>query len=423
MSPTYKIDGRFILKGKLAEGGMGTVYLAYDKKTREYVVIKYPKFTGKIATDKINIKKLTVERNILKKIKHPYIPPLIYYREISQNDKIVKLQPYLHRLLDNDLQSFVLYIAIKYINGVPLKNIFYNKPGNMELIKKIYPTILEAVEYIHYKNIIHRDIKPKNILVKDNTGYLIDFGTAKYFYEQYHEKIYSPGGYTAPEQLKFNSNQQSDIWSLGAVLFFMVTGKDPIIALPGYPDVIAPPNLSSIIPHDTPEEIVEVITTAMHPNPLYRYSSVTEMKLAFLGKQLKLSGPRIILLSKIIPIKGVEEILLGRYPLPAHSTTNAFEERFFIEKTPEGNYYIKIIDPQRWIGRKHARLFLKNNQWYLQDLGSLNKTAIFENGEWKTIWEGRHKPSEPYPLKEKNIIALAYNKRLGPYLTFTFITK
>ena len=80
------------------------------------------------------------------------------------------------------------------------------------------------MSFIHKHNVVCRDIKPRNILVKkSNTVKLIDFGTSRYYYDHpiSNETVISSGGYMAPEQKHFLSTPQSDIWSLGAVLYFL----------------------------------------------------------------------------------------------------------------------------------------------------------------------------------------------------------
>lgn len=137
----------------------------------------------------------------------------------------------------------------------------------MDAVIDIMKQLCDAVSFMHRNNVIHRDIKPKNILVerKSSIVKLIDFGTSRYYYDQpmSNEAVISPGGYTAPEQRRFLSSPQSDIWSLGAVLYFLVTGRDPEYDMPGYPDnVVVPPDPRKYN-EDVDERVVKVIRRAM----------------------------------------------------------------------------------------------------------------------------------------------------------------
>ena len=90
--------------------------------------------------------------------------------------------------------------------------------------------------------------------------------------------------------------------------------------------------------------------------------------------------------------------------------------------TEGGNLYVYIVDEKSYISRLHAELIRRGDGWYIRDLGSLNKTAGLEGGEWRIIHSQYKTPSPPHKLGERALISLGYDEKLGPYLVLTFIS-
>ena len=202
------------IHSQLGRGGMAIVYLAHDNKFDSNVAVKV---LNKEFVHNENIRKrfLAEARNMFK-MSHPNI--------IKVTDLIE----------DGDTVAFVM----EYIEGETLKE-YIDRKGklNDEEIKKIFTQILDAVGYVHEQNLVHRDIKPSNLMIS-NKGVvkLLDFGIAKNTDVKSSE--YTMTGttqymgtpmYMSPEQIKSTKDvtHQTDIYSLGVVLWQMVTGRKP----------------------------------------------------------------------------------------------------------------------------------------------------------------------------------------------------
>jgi len=404
------LGNKYELQKIIGEGGMGIVWLAKDTVSNKIVAIKTPKLTGDPIKDDLNIKKITIEAEVLKNLDHPYI--------VKYFDFFIELQK--------------PYLVIEYVDGEHLERkiknsseVFSEKEA-FEFIKRL----AEAVEHMHGKNIVHRDLKPKNIFLltgKDSEIKVIDFGTAKYYHSQieYGEGIFSPGGYTAPEQVRFMYSPQSDIWSLGGILFFALTGTHPIEVLPGYPHVTSPPLLEKIPRFkDLDPIIIKVIRKAMDPDPIKRYLRAIDMIKDLTGqKDLSelTAKPKLIILGKEIEIE-TERVVIGRLTRSITETASKTLDDKILTLIEQNNLFIYIADEKSYISRLHAELIKKGNEWYIRDLGSLNKTAVLESGEWKIVYNQHKVPSAPHKLSERALISLGYDMKLGPYLVLTFIS-
>ena len=209
-----KIINSYHLQYEIGRGGMATVYLAHDKKFDTNIAIKV---LNKEFVHKDNIRKrfLAEARNMYK-MTHPNI--------IKVTDLID----------DGDTVAFVM----EYVEGETLKEYLERKGKlNDEEIKSLFSQILVAVKYVHEQNLIHRDIKPSNFMLdKRNDVKLMDFGIAKNTDVSNSEYTQTGTGvqmgtpmYMSPEQITETKSvtAQSDIYSLGVVLWQMATGQKP----------------------------------------------------------------------------------------------------------------------------------------------------------------------------------------------------
>lgn len=397
LRPGIKFRDYLVVKG-LGGGGMSNVWLAKRLDTGDLFVVKEPIIKeNDLQSTRLNIEKIRHEAKVLKILRHRNIVNLIDAYEVLRPVSGVSLNP--------------VIIVLEYINGPSLDSYVRNNGPSIDNAIDVMRQLGEAVSFMHKHNVIHRDIKPKNILInKDNfITKLIDFGTSRYYYDQpmSNEAVISPGGYTAPEQRHFLSTPQSDIWSLGAVLYFLVTGRDPEYDMPGYPDnIIAPPDPRRYN-KDVDERIVKVIQRAMNPDMKGRYLTVDEMLYDLLGGKAKAVEAPISLV-----IKGVkydvnsDVIILGR------NDTSSSTEIYY-----SGNEaVIEIYDENKFISKRHCMIFKSGGSWFIKDLGSLNKTAVFRDGQWIKVYRGYKEESPPFKLIDGDIIALAYDDRKGPYL-------
>ena len=199
--------GPYNIISKIASGGMATVYLATHKDSNVKVAIKLLK---EELQDKEKITDRFTQEGLLK-LNHP---------------NIVKV-------LAVGTHSNTPYIVMDYIEGSDLEEVIKKQERlSIEKALKIFTQILQALSYVHSKGIIHRDIKPKNILIdKDGNVKLTDFGIAKSLYS--HIKTATGGylgapAYSSPEQMDGKEvDIRSDIYSLGITLYEMLAGKVP----------------------------------------------------------------------------------------------------------------------------------------------------------------------------------------------------
>jgi serine/threonine protein kinase len=204
----------YIIQRELGQGGMAKVYLAHDNKFDTNVAIK---ILNKEFVFNENIRKrFLAEAKSMFKMSHPNI--------IKVNDLIE----------EGDTVAFVM----EYIEGDTLKD-YLERKGKLsnEEIKDLFTQILNAVAYVHEQYLVHRDIKPSNFMIdKKGTVKLLDFGIAKnlnpdsaeYTMTEQHQ-IMGTVMYMSPEQIKSTKQVTfaADIYSLGVVLWQMVTGQKP----------------------------------------------------------------------------------------------------------------------------------------------------------------------------------------------------
>jgi serine/threonine protein kinase len=205
---------QYKILNELGRGGMATVYLAHDQKFDTNVAIKV---LNKEFVNNENIRKrFLAEAKNMFKMSHPNI--------IKVTDLI-------------DAGDNVAF-AMEYIEGETLKE-YIDRKGKLkdDEVKIIFTQMLEAVGYVHRQNLIHRDIKPSNFMIsKDGSVKLMDFGIAKNTDASSAEYTQTNTGmqmgtpmYMSPEQIKSSKDvgPQTDIYSLGVVLWQMVSGKKP----------------------------------------------------------------------------------------------------------------------------------------------------------------------------------------------------
>ncbi|MCX6170189.1 MAG: serine/threonine-protein kinase [Ignavibacteriales bacterium] len=202
--PGYKI------KEIIRKGGMGEVFLAEDKKLKRKVAIK--SLAPELLRNPELIKRFKQEAIIQAKLLHPNIVTL-FHSIIEQNS---------------------MYIVLEYAPGITLKEEI-QQHGAMEeaRVLNIFQQILAGVGFAHGKGIIHRDLKPSNIMLDaKDTVKIMDFGIAKVLGDKNMTKIGTKLGtlfYMSPEQVRGEENidKRTDIYSLGIVLYEMLTGKLP----------------------------------------------------------------------------------------------------------------------------------------------------------------------------------------------------
>jgi serine/threonine-protein kinase len=256
-------DGRYRIERKLGAGGMADVYLAEDQELGRRVAIKI--LNGRHANDDQFIERFRREAKNAAALNHPNIVS-IYDRGNAED---------------------TYYIAMEFLDGRTLKELIVSRgaaPVNVAI--EYARQILSALRFAHRHGIVHRDIKPHNVLV-DGEGRVkvTDFGIARAGTSQMTEtgSIVGTAQYLSPEQARGGEvDPRSDLYSLGVVLYELLTGKTPFegdtpveIAMKHLSNAPEPP--SKLRP-DIPRELDMVVLRALAKNPDDRYQSADEME-------------------------------------------------------------------------------------------------------------------------------------------------
>ena len=259
-----KINDRYQIIRSIGEGGMANVYLAHDTILDRNVAVKI--LRGDLAQDEKFVKKFQREANAAATIIHPNVVEMY---DVGKDD-------------DN------YFIVMEYIDGQTLKNLI-KKRGALTLpeVIDIMLQLTSAIECAHDKYIIHRDIKPQNILMLDDgTIKVTDFGIATAINAQELTQTNSVMGsvhYLPPEMANGSgSTIRSDIYSMGILMFELLTGKVPFkgdnaveVAIKQLKEPI--PSVTKINP-EIPQSVENIILACCAKNPKNRYKNVTEMR-------------------------------------------------------------------------------------------------------------------------------------------------
>lgn len=256
-------DQRYRIDAVLGVGGMAAVLSAYDMKEDQKVAVKM--LREEISDDKQAVKQFITESKAVAMLDHP---------------NVVKI-------LDVVIRDEIKYIVMSYIEGETLRA-YMDRKGALPLNKTldILLQILDALDHAHSKGVVHRDIKPQNILMLKNGKIVVtDFGIAKIADSETvsDEKTIGTVYYISPEQAEGRTiDQRSDIYSLGTMLFEMVTGRLPFNA--DSTVAIALKQISE--PTPSPREFLptipvgmeQIVRYAMEKEPEKRFQSALQMK-------------------------------------------------------------------------------------------------------------------------------------------------
>lgn len=245
-----QVFGKYKILDALGSGGFGTVYLAEDMILQKRVAMKVPHEQSK-STDKVRD-----EARILAKLDHPYIVRVIS-AEVIENTFVIVM---------DYMEGGTMMNMLKGGNKLPVKEA-------VELLSKIG----EAVEFAHSKNILHRDLRPSNVLMSTDkiTPKVADFGTSRLLEAAQFAKtrIGSPP-YMPPEQFDGKATFASDVYALGIMAYRMVTGKLPFFdANPAKIEALIkneraiPANL---VERSIPKKVSDVIMKAIEKDPADR---------------------------------------------------------------------------------------------------------------------------------------------------------
>ncbi len=255
--------GRYHILEQLGEGGMATVYKAFDTRLERDVAVKVIRksaFSSEVLERML--KRFEREAKALARLTHPNIVGVIDYGEFEGSP----------------------YLVMPYLPSGTLKQRL-GKPIPWQDAARILLPIARALQFAHDQGIIHRDVKPSNILITlSGEPMLTDFGIAKILENDEGTALTSTGmgvgtpEYMAPEQWTGNVSPQSDIYALGVVFYEMVTGRKPYIA--DTPPAIMLKQATEPLPSpvkfmpNLPEKVEKVILKALAKQPENRYSDM-----------------------------------------------------------------------------------------------------------------------------------------------------
>lgn len=258
-----RLDGRYEITELIGMGGMADVYKAVDIMEDRTVAVKILK--NEFSENEEFLRRFRNESKAIAVLSHP---------------NIVKIY-------DVGFSDEVQYIVMEYINGITLKE-FIEQQGVLRWKDALHfiTQVLKALQHAHDRGIVHRDIKPQNIMLfTDGTIKVMDFGIARFSRQDgrtLSDKTIGSVHYISPEQARGDiTDEKSDIYSVGVMLYEMLTGVKPFDAENPVAVALMHMQENAKRPRDIvatiPEPLEEIVMHAMEREPLKRYQSASEM--------------------------------------------------------------------------------------------------------------------------------------------------
>ena len=260
-----RLDGRYEIQEIVGVGGMSVVYKAYDNVDDRVVAVKILK--DEFLTNDDFVRRFKNESKAIALLSHPNI---VKVYDVSFGEKLQ-------------------YIVMEYVDGITLKE-YIQKQGAITWNDALFFTtqILKALQHAHDKDIVHRDIKPQNIILLPNGNIKVaDFGIARFSRSETRTLTDTAIGsvhYISPEQAKGEfTDEKADIYSVGVVLYEMLAGKVPFEAESAVSVALMQLQNNAkrltVINPDIPLGLEQICIHAMEKDPKDRYQSATEMLL------------------------------------------------------------------------------------------------------------------------------------------------
>lgn len=263
--PLQVLQGRYELRRRLGAGGMGSVYLATDRRlaTAQWAVKEMSDMAITSPLERQQAQEaFRQEAELLAKLNHPYLP----------------------RVTDHFEENGRHYLVMEFVPGENLSD-YANRVGLPRPLHEVLrwtAQICEVLAYLHAQqpSIIFRDLKPTNVMITpDGTIKLVDFGIARLFKpgKERDTQAFGTPGYSAPEQYgRGQTDPRSDIYSLGVLMHHLLTGHDPSTT----PFRLPPVNQLN---PSVPPYIAAAIARATDNDPAKRFASVIELQQALFG--------------------------------------------------------------------------------------------------------------------------------------------
>lgn len=351
--------GRYRLVERIGVGGMGEVWKAHDANLDRVVAIKMIR-SGTIG-DAISRERFRREALVLSRLSHPGVATIF----------------------DFDAQDGYDFLVMEFVPGGTLESRITTGPLPLDLILQLGATIADALENAHRHGVLHRDLKPGNIVITaDGDPKILDFGLAVFLSgEAAAGRLTQPGmivgslPYMAPEQLFGDADDaRTDIYALGVMLFEMVTGKRPFIR--ERPEALmfaimnnAPPALRSLRP-DAPPELDGLLSACLQKDPALRPASAALVAEAL--RRIRAGAPASAL---PIPANAIRAIVV----LPFRNLSNDPAQEYFADGMTEAVIFdLAGIKALRVISRTSAMKY-KGTELSLPEVArELNVDAVLE---------------------------------------------
>ncbi len=262
--------GKYEIIELLGQGGMATVYKGYQPDFDRFVAVKVlPTHPGQ---DRLFHERFRLEARIIAQLQHPHILPVYDYGSEGET----------------------LFLAMAYISGGSLKDRIEKGALPLGEAESILRQLASALDYAHRRGVIHRDVKPDNVLLdSEGNALLADFGIVKILEGESTSNLTATGGvlgtptYMAPEQSQgLGVSPQTDIYALGVIVYEMLTGRQPYEA--DTPMQVMLKHITDPVPSllevsgSLPPALEPVMTRVLAKNPEERYSSANEFAQEFL---------------------------------------------------------------------------------------------------------------------------------------------
>ena len=416
LDPSTVLNSRYEIVRRIGGGGMGAVYLAKDRNLGDA-----PRAVKEMVETHLDesqhekaIGDFKRESLLLTSLEHPSIPTIYDY------------------FYDNTWNRF--YLVMKYISGGDLASRLRSSTGGKLDEKTVTDwgmQIADVLDYLHTrpKAIIYRDLKPANLMIDGNTGriMLIDFGIARWVAKQ-EKGVTAVGtmGYAPPELFSGRVEPRSDVYSLGATMFHLLTGSDPQDNPLLIFDFSKNPRPRQIAPSIS-SEMERILMRAVEYKPEDRFRSAGELRDGLAEHLEKLMTGRVSYGQPVSELGGetvqVQTVFCGfcggriaiddvfcahcgaRQPLGAMAAsaslkasrltaklivagTTELDSSFVLQKDsnlvgradPHSNIFPEIdlskFDRETKVSRRHARIWCEGDTFLVEDLGSVNGTVI-----------------------------------------------